>query len=410
MTQYSGKPSTSDLIPSLDNIYRAALDSVAPTLTVGLDLIDLFNQNRLFWVWGSGLLDTVLKAIPQDLFDGLINNGNQILSDLAPHTGMLSFILYYIRLLFNIIQVFALAREAYNNDLQKRDYFYHFLIQLDIRKFILINDIFWAPGNMVCFIWLTAKTGLGFWGDVFTAILLTIDTIIATLDYSEQEGQHKQLMLDYENKKANMDSQSIEYQTICAQQTQAKKDWENKQIDLIRSILYAAALLVAFSLIVAGSVFPPLSTAGTYICFILTISNNFTTSGLSIYNAYCAKEEAQMALANAPTDIQLQMQATYHNELLFIKTLQLFPVVIPQLLIPPLVFAAFMIGSGGTGFALVVSLLIITPLLAVAAAYILKLCEPEAPEPPKQTENTNRFFSTIPTPDVLQNEVQNQLV
>lgn len=377
MAEYSENPSKNNSNPLLDNVYRAALNSVAPTLTESVELMNTFNQNRLFWVWGSGLLSTVLDLIPHDLFDALnLNNASQMLSDLAPYTGMLSFILYYIRLLFNIALVFALSlkntQDAYEADRNSDKvwisyFFHHLLIQLTDKKFALINDIFWAPGNMVCFLWLNTKAALGFWGDVLTVFLLTIDTINAILEYLEHSNQKE-----------------------------STTEWEAKQIDLIRNILYALALLIAFSLIVAGSVFPPLSTAGTFICFFLTVSHNFTNSGMGIYNAYCNKEEAQIALANpyAEDKNDLQIKATYHEELFVIKTLQLFPVVIPQLLIPPLVFAAFMITPAGAGFAAVVSLLVVTAVLATAAAYILKSYEPAKPEGPKSGGgNKNLFFS-----------------
>lgn len=363
MAEYSENPSKNNSISLLGNVYRAALNSVAPTLTESVELMNTFNQNRLFWVWGSGLLSTVLDLIPHDLFDALnLNNASQMLSDLAPYTGMLSFILYYIRLLFNIALVFALSKKAYDKDQANeenkvhRDYFHHLLIQLKDKKFVLINDIFWAPGNMVCFLWLNTKAALGFWGDVLTVFLLTIDTINAIMEYLEHSNQKE-----------------------------STTEWEAKQIDLIRNILYALALLIAFSLIVAGSVFPPLSTAGTFICFFLTVSHNFTNSGMDIYNAYSEKEEAQKALTSNRENTNLQHKADYHQGLFTIKTLQLFPVMIPQLLIPPLVFAAFMITPAGAGFAAVVSLLVVTAVLATAAAYILKRNE-------KKLENS--FFKT----------------
>jgi hypothetical protein len=185
------------------------------------------------------------------------------------------------------------------------------------------------------------------------------------------------------NQMKNFDFNSDEYKQLNEEKERIQKEWEAKQINLIRSILYAFALFLAFSLIVASAACPPLAIVGTILCFVFTLSHNFINVGMDLSNTYSAKEDAQRAFdlksnelnvdKNVLTTLETQLQC--QQTLFLIKSLQLFPVLTPQLLIPPLIFAALILAPTGVGFAVVVSALVVTAVLATAASFILKKYE-----------------------------------
>ncbi|MCL9682991.1 hypothetical protein [Legionella maioricensis] len=159
-----------------------------------------FNEKRLYWVWGGGLIKTFLELIPADYWN--VEQGRQTVKMPDPYTGTLSWSLYYFRFALNFslllkhtIQGSWMTSEAEKSTpWQKR-----FLTQWDQRKFTLLNDFVWATGNALCFFWLYGSGTLGSAGDALTLALLVFDITLAVWEFAEEQTKYNKEMLDYEN-------------------------------------------------------------------------------------------------------------------------------------------------------------------------------------------------------------------
>ena len=159
-----------------------------------------FNEKRLYWVWGGGLIKTFLELIPDDFWN--VEQGKQTIKMPDPYTGTLSWSLYYFRFALNFSLLLKhtikgpwMTSEAeISTPWQKR-----FLTQWDQRKFTLLNDFVWATGNALCFFWLYGPGALGGWGDALTLALLVFDIGLAVWKFAEEQTKYNKEMLDYKN-------------------------------------------------------------------------------------------------------------------------------------------------------------------------------------------------------------------
>lgn len=63
-------------------------------------LMTRLNGKRLYWVWGGGMLGSVLAMLPDDFYDKM--QADQALTAVAPVSGYISWVLYYARFGFNL--------------------------------------------------------------------------------------------------------------------------------------------------------------------------------------------------------------------------------------------------------------------------------------------------------------------
>ena len=279
------------------------------------------NGRRLYWVWGGGLLSTVISMLPDDF-----NNKQQALSGVtapSPITGYMSWILYYARfglnlglLLKHTIQGPWMSQEERTIPWQER-----FKTQWEQRKFALLNDSIWATANMICFLWLVGEGLLGYLGNAMTLGLLLMDVSLTVWRFQEDKTQYKrdlqryiedveQLMLTIAGKQEKLSQAKkkktddeirllqselsrLELRLKTAQQARDKLigDWKYKESHLMLDLTYAASLLGAFGLMCCFLCPPatiPLATTailgltGAALCFTLTMAYSATKSYIDI--------------------------------------------------------------------------------------------------------------------------------
>lgn len=343
--------------------YRTFLKSVENIV----NFMNSFNQKRLYWVWGSGLIKTIIDAIPEDFFHQLEASLAIMIPD--NFTGPLSWILYGLRFVLNLIPFILygmILLVCYTAATDEKEQIQILTEKLETQwketKFGVLNDLIWGPANMVCFFFLNAKTGLGMWGDLLTLGLLLFDVSMTIWDYSENEAKYLAEMQRIEDAILIATTQS-ESDELKIEKRQYTANWEAKQKELLLSLLYAFALVVAFALIIAGTALPPLAIVGTVLCFTFTVLNNSLSVGRELYEINLAEdklEHKKNSLNGHPSEQygeelqKLQLDLLYQKDLAFHKTAQLIQVIIVQLLVPPLVLASLVFMPTGIGVAIIV--------------------------------------------------------
>jgi hypothetical protein len=159
-----------------------------------------FNEKRLYWVWGGGLIKTFLELIPADFWN--VEQGKKTIRMPDPYTGTLSWSLYYFRfaLNFSLLLKHTIKGSWMTSEAERSTPWHQrFLTQWDQRKFALLNDFVWATGNALCFFWLYGPGALGAWGDALTLALLVFDISLAVWEFAEEQTKYNKEMLDYKN-------------------------------------------------------------------------------------------------------------------------------------------------------------------------------------------------------------------
>lgn len=356
--------------------YAAKMDTL-------IKWINDLNERRLNWVWTgrAGLLgvicDMVLKP---DFFHAA--KANQTLKSMRPFETYLSFILYYIRLGAN-----ALGLAGYT--LQAEDKKAEFLIQLDERKFPMLNDIVWASGNMACALWLVGPGVLGPTGDVLTLVLLGFDIMLNIWQFAESEYRFRKrwyaLQKEYNQLEVNNTAYGISRKKdILEEQTElVYQQWINRSINL-NNLAYALALFAAFAMLAApfmplpaGALFAVIVT-GAALCFTTTLIYNGVGVGLKAAKAvppwWRARKELHdkkiQLLASRDGNEQglvylqirrLEAEQRYQQRQFLYQTLTMLRSTITDVLFPACVLVGMVFMPFGLGIA----------VIAIAAALIL---------------------------------------
>ena len=97
----------------------AAYTGIQTGLCLGqrsMDILTWVNEKRLYWVWGGGLLRTVLSLLQEDFY----NQQNATLVATAPSrfTGYLSWSLYFARFALNS---FLLINDTFSPELTEKE-------------------------------------------------------------------------------------------------------------------------------------------------------------------------------------------------------------------------------------------------------------------------------------------------
>ncbi|KTD76393.1 hypothetical protein [Legionella waltersii] len=165
-----------------------------------------FNEKRLYWVWCSSLLKTLLAALPTDFFN--VTQATTVIKAPDPYTGTLSWALYYFRFSINLTLLLkgTIRGDWLTPDEKKQTWTERFRTQWDKRKFALLNDSVWATGNLLCFFWLTGAS-LGPWGDLLTVVLLAFDVSLAIWELAEESTKHEKQLNDYNDELDKLDDE-----------------------------------------------------------------------------------------------------------------------------------------------------------------------------------------------------------
>lgn len=359
-----------------------------------------FNEKRLYWVWGSGLLKTVLDALPPDFFN--TKQAAQTIRRPDLYMGALSWILYYFRFALNLSLLLkhTIRGPWMDEEEVKTPWYERFQTQWDQRKFTLLNDSIWATGNLVCFFWLTGKSVLGTWGDALTLGLLVFDITLAVWDYEEQKTKYNKEMLNFDKEiaivkelikkeendiKAGPDKKKVkEYRLqldgLKRAQRQCQKDWDFQKISLMTAVGYAIGLMIAFVILttpflpITGPAVLAFGIAGAVLCFALTVIYNGVRGGLELYKTHTSRKEIkenylnkieefhQLLLDNPDLNDnekkflfleikKLQAESEHQKQMIVFQTMHLFRSIIIETFIPALVFVSFVFLPLGIGFA-----------------------------------------------------------
>ena len=340
-----------------DQMLHPVLPSVKDDgIQAGLDEIRFWNERRLYWVWAGrgGLLGSTISLLPDDFFYKM--QALNVLDVPVPLTGGLSWALYYFRcgirlgvLLRHTIGSW-MSREEENIPWRER-----FAMQLHKTKFDLMNDFFWACGNLACFFWLCGNPVADYYGGAITTILLLMDVSICIWGYAEA---HAQYIKDMERFKSAIQmltsdekSNYLQIEALRYAERQCKLDWDYKLYALYADVIYAVCLMLAFTLLY--SCFLPLAAVsagtalfwgltGTVLCFTLNTCFTAINKGLDICKSVELSNNVAKAYAKpnqSVFDLQLlNSEWIYHQKIIEYKQACLLRLVLIDCLVPAVVF------------------------------------------------------------------------
>ena len=399
------------------------------------DWMNEVNGRRLYWVWANAMLGSVFALLPEDFANN--PQAQKAVGAVSPVTGYMSWILYYARFGINLSLLLkhTIAGPWMSTEEQQIPAWERFKTQWDQRKFALLNDSIWATANMACFLWLTGSGMLGYLGNVATTALLLMDVSLTVWRFYEEDTQHNADMARYERDIAELrykftqadkdaDRKVIELQL--AGLLKAKKrcefDWQYKKYGTINDLVYAASLLIAFSMMCCF-LFPPaavvpgtaliLGLAGGAMCFMLNFVWSTMTNYLEVDKARAKSREAideckALLETFMKTDddfekkqLYLDMKrlmgdSDYQEKLVFFQKLKLVHAVLIEALVPPLVFVSLMFMPLGIGLAVLAAGF----ALAVIAHYILKEYAPEEAKLPEFDADEYACFALLDDPKI----------
>lgn len=316
--------------------------------------LNTINARRLYWVWGSSLLNTIISMLAEDFTNrGQAQAGMQMAS---PAAGYISWVLYYVRFGINLFLLLKHTIKGPWMSEQEKSIptWERFKTQWEQRKFALLNDSIWGLANMVCFFWLTGSGMFGYYGNVVTAGLLVMDICLTIWRFYEESTAYNAQIQRYKrdiiilgekmaqnlqeqertakamaeivkqalknNKTKEELAQLVERDAKMLQslkeeeellqaelrilqdaQQQCEFNWRYKKYNTINELVYAVGLLSAFALMCCF-LFPPAMIApaavmvmgivGAALCFAFTVISTAITAGLELYKS---KESAGLA-------------------------------------------------------------------------------------------------------------------
>lgn len=308
------------------------------------------NGMRLYWVWGGGMLTSLLEMLPEDFYNK--SQTKEGLAAPAPITGYMSWLLYYTRFGIHLFLLLkhTLGPWMIESEESKTPMWERFITQWNQRKFALLNDSIWGFANMLCFFWLNGGGNLGYIGNVATALLLIMDLALTTWRFFEESTKHNAAMLAYERDKiallkkilaagklhdnsGKMELWELELESgltenlkeqilgfsqtmddpelvdlraqiirLDKMQSKAEFDWKYKRYALVNDWVYALGLMMAF-VVMCSFLFPPaaivpatamiLGVAGAALCFILTVACAAISGGLEITKSLRSSKQAK---------------------------------------------------------------------------------------------------------------------
>ncbi|MGM9453041.1 hypothetical protein ACTAZI_06855 [Legionella bozemanae] len=383
------------------------------------------NEGRLYWVWGSSFLKTVVGLLPDYMYAG---QGPEAMKTPDPFTGNLSWTLYYARffLELGLLLKHTIKGSWMSEEEAKIPPGDRFLTQFAQRKFALLNDFIWGTANLFCFFWLNGKGALGTAGDVVTLVLLVFDIAMTAWEFEEQRIKYHKAMLQYDEDLERLGKQlqvfkdkdrelrdserqekrqiEIQIRTLEREKLKCYRDWQLQKVSLINNIAYAVGLMLAFLVLTAP--FMPISApvlgimviVGAAACLAFTIINNAIKGGIELYKTYKTMQEHKqdhdakvkelLVLLRKPNlkddekkllylEIrQLQAETEYQKQMMIYQSVNLARRIMIEALVPVVVLASVVaIPLGGLG---IIPVLIAAIALAIATQMLVDaLFKPE---------------------------------
>lgn len=370
------------------------------------------NEKRLYWVWSSSFLKTILASVPADFFN--LNQAQQTIRYPDPYTGTMSWALYYFRfaLSLGLLLKHTIAGPWMSKEEKNEPWTERFQTQWRQRKFTLLNDSIWATGNLVCFFWLVGK-GLGTWGDMLTIALLVFDLTLAVWDYEEQKTRYAQQMNDYtqaidhlkkqitvltttqhfiKDKEAEQQRRELELQCLALERAKEQCDraWRYQKVSLVTGIAYAVGLMLAFTLLaapffpLAAGTIAALSLSGAVLCLAFSVINNAIKGGIELHKTKATIKELhkEYQIKSAAFDghldeagkkllflelKKLTIDSEYQEKMLTLNAMKLARSIIIETFVPAVVFVSLIFLPLGPGLGVLAAAL----ALAIATHYVL---------------------------------------
>ena len=259
------------------------------------------NFYRLNWVWGGGLDRLLLDLMPSHS-----HHAKAILSDIAPVTGYMSWVLYYFRLGIELyfLTTYTLKGSMLDPNASEADkaasaeigLLQRFQTQWDLRKFAILNDAIWATANMVCFFWLVGNGMLGYIGNALTGLLLIFDVMQVAWGYMEEKTEHERRCLNYQRdieiiqQKINDESDDAQkkilqmhYEALLEELEKHTMEWNHAERQWIHDMCYVVGLFATFSMLCCFFLPPAamlsataliLGLVGSALSFLITIGSH----------------------------------------------------------------------------------------------------------------------------------------
>ncbi|MCW8409232.1 hypothetical protein OQJ13_09630 [Legionella sp. PATHC035] len=417
-------------IPIGQLLAKDIIDLAGGTAKEIRDNMGILNEARLYWVWGSSFLKTVISLVPEDLY--YQKQATDAIRMPDPYTGNLSWILYYARFALNLFLLLkhTIKHPWMSDEEAKTPWQERFLTQWSQRKFTLLNDSIWGTANLVCFFWLTGKGLLGTAGDAVTLALLVFDILIASWDLIEQSTKHNKAMLQYEEDLERLDRQlyllqereklgqlqneelkakrqiEMQIKTLEREKLKCEREWQLQKVSLIVNIAYAVGLMAAFLILtmpfmpISAPVLASMAIAGAVLCLAFTIISSAIRGGIEIYKTYKNRQEQQedaaqkigelIKLLKESKDLnqdgkkllyleikKCQAEAEYQKEMMVYQSVNLVRSILIQCMVPAVVFASLMFVPLGIG----IPMLVMAAALAIASQLLVDaLFKPEEKE------------------------------
>ncbi|KTD42662.1 hypothetical protein [Legionella parisiensis] len=401
------------------------------------------NEARLYWVWGSTFLKTVVGHLPDYMYAAQAPGAMKTPDFL---TGNLSWILYYARfylelglLLKHTIQGPWMSAEEAKTPWQER-----FQTQFAQRKFALLNDFLWGTANLLCFFKLNGVGALGTAGDVLTIVLLVFDIVVSAWEFEEQRTKYNKAMLQYEEDLERLENQlqvlkerevkgkldeveltakrqiEVQIRNLEREKLKCYRDWQLQKISLINNIAYAVGLMLAFVVLTAP--FMPISApvlgimliAGAAVCLAFTIINNAIKGGIELYKTYKTLQEQNQDHDDKVKELlrllrknpnlsenqkkllyleikQLQAETEYQKQMMIYQSVNLARRIMIEALVPVAVLVSLVaVPLGGLG---IIPVLIAAIALAIATQMLVDaLFKPEEKKALEFDEETYEKF------------------
>lgn len=368
------------------------------------EALGAFNEKRLYWVWGSSFIKTMLSLLPEDFYNA--QQAGEVIKVPDPYTGTLSWSLYYFRFSLNLCLLLkhTIKGPWMSKEEAQMPWYERFQSQWAQRKFALLNDSLWGTANLVCFFWLNGKV-LGPWADALTIVLLVFDISVALWDFAEQQTQYNAEMAQYDQdiaalitarekllaaaltdaeteveRKLTAYQLQMQVNSLVRAQKRCARDWELQKLGLYNNIGYAVGLMLAFLVLttpfmpIAAPVAATLGVAGAVLCFAFTVISSAIKGGIEIHKSRHALKEAkqefqdQVALFKERLKVnsnlnddekkllyleikKLQAESAYQKQMIILQSVHLVRSLMINVLIPALIFSTLVFLPLGIGIA-----------------------------------------------------------
>jgi hypothetical protein len=346
------------------------------------DIMGKVNSKRLYWVWGGGLISTIISLLPNN-FDGKSQGLNAAAAP-APVTGRMSWMLYYARFAINLslLMKHTIAGPWMRAEEEQIPTWERFKTQWKQRKFSLLNDSIWATCNLSCFFWLTGTEILSNFGNLFTGLLLLMDVCLTAWRFVEESTKYnkERLQLDEdiialrnklqeENDEMQQGILQEHLDSLVKQRAELVFEWKYKKYATLNDLAYAVALFSSFNILACGYIPSSLGLLapttilmmgliGAALCFVFTVIAaviagyleiakldesiaKLTTEQEKLLDDFIETDDQNLQLIFALEYQRLEVLSKYTQEQTQYQMMVLFRDTFIQVIIPTVFMATF---------------------------------------------------------------------